>query len=238
MLRNRALAVKRGIERASLFNYNVFMNFYDMRIRPKTKKQFVIGRITDAAIMLVFAAAVAYFLVLSEYWDVFGPMKYDMGRTKNSIAAVVAGLIGQKLHEKSDIDLEIRKLLFPDARVRGGTNRDAINTYVYLVFTKVHFEAGNDPEGKLLGEVHKSEFNWKIRQISKDSYAVARWGPKFDGSIDLVVRDGIINGTYARNGLHFNWFIRGTYDAKGNVRCEIDGPLNLGIVLEGRITKL
>lgn len=177
-------------------------------------------------------------IVSSEYMDVFGfSEKHEMGRTKNSIAAVVAGLVGQKLYGNSQIDVEILKQGWPDARVTGNTTPTSVDTYVDLAVTSSHFQAQQNRAGMLEGEVDKSEFDWKVRQTAQNSYEIARFGPKFDSRLNLNVADGKISGTYVRNGPHFDWDAKGTYDDNGNVNIEIDGPLNLGIRLVGKISK-
>jgi hypothetical protein len=183
------------------------------------------------------AALVGAGILSSEYTDLPGfDDKIQAGRTKNSIAAVVAGIVGQKLYGNSNIDLEIQKSLFPDARVTGNTTPNSVDTYVNLALTSTHFVGQNNSSGQLEGEVDKSEFNWKVKQTSEDKYEIARWGPKFDGALELTVKDGKISGTYIRGGPHFNWKVNGTYDNLGHVKYEIDGPLNLGITLDGKIT--
>ena len=174
-----------------------------------------------------------------EYVDLpgFGEDSPQAGRTKNSIAAVVSGIVGQKLYGNSEIDLDLEKFFFPDAKVTGTTTSSSVDTYVDLAFTSAHFVAHNNQSGNLEGEVDKSEFDWKIRQTSQDTYEIARWGPKFDAELKISVKDGKITGTYTRPGPHFDWDIEGTYDSKGNVHFEIDGPLNLGITLDGKIIK-
>jgi hypothetical protein len=172
-----------------------------------------------------------------EYLDVPGPIKAEWGRTKNSIAAVVAGLVGKKLYENSTINIEIQKHIWPNAKVIGQTTPTSIDTYVDLATTSAHFVANENEDGQLVGEVDKSEFDWKVKQTSTNSYDFARWGPKFDANLILNVADGKISGTYVRTGPNFNWDVIGTYDDNGNVNIEIDGPVNLGIRLVGRIDK-
>ena len=61
--------------------------------------------------------------------------------------------------------------------------------------------------------------------------------PKFDGYLEIQVKDGKISGTYIRGGPYFDWVVEWTYDSNGNVKGTIDSPVNLGISLEGKITK-
>jgi hypothetical protein len=182
------------------------------------------------------AALATYGVVSSEYMDIFGfDEKVQAGRTKNSIAAVVTGLVGQKLYGNSNIDIDIEKSLWPDAKVTGYTTPESVETHVDLALTSAHFSAQNK-NGLLEGEVDKSEFDWKVKQTGSNSYDIARFGPKFDARLELRVQDGKISGTYIRPGPHFDWGINGTYDQNGNVKFEIDGHMNLGITLNGKIT--
>lgn len=181
--------------------------------------------------------ALAGSVISSEYMDVFGFSKLEMGRTKNSIAAVVAGLVGKMLYGNSQIDVEIQKQGWSDARVTGNTTPTSVDTYVDLAVTNSHFRAQQNGAGMLEGKVDKSEFDWRVRQTGQNSYEIARFGPKFDSGLNLNVADGKISGTYVRTGPHFDWGIIGTYDDSGKVNIEIDGPLNLGIRLVGKISK-
>ncbi len=177
-------------------------------------------------------------LTCGEYCDQPGfSNKVEVGRTKNSIATVVAGIVGQRMYGDSRIDLEIKKLFYPNAKVTGTTTKNSVDTFVDLSFTSAHFTAQKNKEGNLEGEVDKSEFDWKVKQISESTYEIARFGPKFDATLVLHLKDGRITGKYIRPGPHFNWDISGNYDEKGNVKVEIDGPFNLGITLDGKIAK-
>ena len=134
------------------------------------------------------------------------------------------------------MDLEIQKQFFPDARVTGETTPSSVDTHVNLALTSVHFKGKNHSKRKLEGEVHKAGINWKIKQTSEEGYEISKWGPKFDGALELAIREGRISGTYIRGGPHFDWDIRGTYDNSGRVNLEIDDYLNLGITLNGKVT--
>ena len=176
-------------------------------------------------------------IVGSEYQDVFGFLdKLQAGRTKNSIASVVSGLVSQRLDDgNNDINMNVGKVFFPDSKITGFTTRDTIHTDMGLWFTSNKFDAGRK-NGLMNGRVDKSEFDWKVKEKPNGDYDVARFGPKFDASVeDLKVKDGVISGTYSRPGPNFDWDIDGTYDSDGNVQFTIDGPFNLGISLEGTI---
>jgi len=176
-------------------------------------------------------------VVSSEYMDLPGfSDKVEAGRTKNGVATVVAGILGQKIYDHAKIDITIKKAWFSDARVTGESTQHGIDTYVPLWLTSAHFTAHNN-EGRLEGAVSKSEFDWRVKQSSDDTYEIARWGPKFDSRVRLVIKDGKIEGNYVRDGPNFDWQIKGTYDKQGNIVCEIDGPLCLGITLEGKINR-
>jgi len=107
-----------------------------------------------------------------------------------------------------------------------------------LNFTKNIFSAErNESTGYLKGNVDKSEFNWKVNQISPNSYQISRAGPKFNSTLNLMVENGLITGEYKRPGPNIDWNIHGTYNSKGDVKIEIDAPLTLGITLEGKISR-
>ena len=186
------------------------------------------------AVMVPLAGVGTLSVTTSEYADFPGIFseKTGMGRTKNSISAVIAG---QKLHGDSVIDLEVQKICFPDARVEGKTTDDMIDTLVDLATTSSHFKASTNELGKLKGTVEKSEFNWKVKESSQTSWEIARLGPKFDATLKLTVEDGKISGTYVRPGPNIDWYITGEYDDSGNVEITIDAPLTLSVVLSGTI---
>jgi len=194
-----------------------------------------IGFPTKTLASVAVVGLIGYGFVAGQYGD--GPgfsSKTEMGRTKNSIAAVVAGIVGQKMYGESEIDLEIEKTLFPNARVTGRTTRNSVDTYVDLATTSAHFTANNNP--RLEGKVSKSEFDWKVKQISPNTYEIQRWGLKLDSALKIDVKDGKISGNYARE-LGFDWKVDGTYDQKGNVSCEVSVPWGLDIVLKGKVTE-
>ena len=98
------------------------------------------------------------------------------------------------------------------------------------------FVAQGGPYQPLEGEVHKSEYNWKLKQTSEDQYSIIRRGLKFNGNLVLHVDDGEIKGIYHPGWTSSGWKINGTYDPEGNVHCEINVPFGLGITLHGTIT--
>lgn len=184
-----------------------------------------------------FAALTSYSIASSEYMDVPGfDTKIQAGRTKNSISTVVAGVVARDLYGDANIELKVKKHFWPDAKLKGYTTKESINAKMDLLLTSATFTA-NKEDGLLKGEVDKSEFDWKIEQTGPNTYKIARWGPKFDAALELTVNeDGTITGKYVRQGIHFDWHVEGTYDSEGNVEIEIDGPLNWGVTLEGKIT--
>jgi len=171
-----------------------------------------------------------------QYADVFGfDSDYQVGRTKNSVAALVAGIVGQQAYGNTSMDLMVKKLSWPDATLTGYTTEKTIDTYVDLLLTSARFQASTDATGQLEGEVHKSEFNWSVEQEGVNNYVVGRFGPKFDGRLHLKVQNGIIRGTYHRTGPHFNWAVEGTYSADGRVNISIDDFTTAGIRIEGHM---
>lgn len=177
-------------------------------------------------------------IVSGEYADISGIGFKGMegARGKNSISAVVGGIIGQKLYGNSEIDLTLKKVFWPNSKLRGITTSNSINTDADLTFGRANFRA-KKTNGKLEGEVDKSEFDWKVEQSGEDRYKIGRFGPKFDGELYLVVKDGRVRGEFHRYGFNISWGIDGKYDKEGNVDVEIDGPLTLGVDLVGKIEK-
>ncbi len=195
---------------------------------------------------LELAVAAYFFGVVAENMDT--PMvvplvddTYQLGRTKNAIASVISGVVAQKMYDNSTIDVEVCKWLWPDSHIDGRTTPNSIYTYMDLfMFTKSEFIAdrknADNSVGPLRGRVHKSELDWKINQLSENSYEIVRWGPKFNNRLDITVDNGRINGMFVRPWLHFDWRIEGEYDEDGNMFCHIYEPWGIDFYLEGTIT--
>ncbi|HYD03692.1 MAG TPA: hypothetical protein VEC16_05330 [Alphaproteobacteria bacterium] len=187
--------------------------------------------------LVLAAGAIACALTpLMEYSDLPALTKGpSAGRTKNSIAALVSGIVGKKLYNSSTIDVNVEKSFWPDSRIIGETTNNQIHTYNNLTFTSSKFDAEVNSQGLLEGKVDKSEFDWEIKQINDSTYHIGRFGLKLDTELKIKMADGKIKGEYLRPDLNFDWNIKGTYDKRGNVNIEIDGPLTLGITLKGEI---
>ncbi len=204
----------------------------------RLKDKVLNSKLTRALAMMVPLAGVGFSgHVIGEYadWPGIFSGRCEAGRTKNSISAVIAGIVGQKLHGDSVIDLEVQKICFPDASLKGRTTQETIDTIVQLASTSAHFTSKISSDGKFEGDVDKSEFDWNVRQSSVNSWEIARFGPKFDTTLKLEIRDGKISGVYERPGLAFDWDISGSYDDSGNVEIVIDAPLTLSVTLSGTI---
>lgn len=159
------------------------------------------------------------------------------GRTKNSIATILTGLVGQRMYDgNSAIDVEVKKTFFPDSQITGYTTPQQIETHTSLTFTSSHFSARKNAVGLLEGKVEKSEFDWAVEQTGPETYRVQRFGPKFNTTLDLKIKNGTISGTYKRPA-GFDWSIDGVYDSQGNVTIDVHVPLGLGLSIEGKITK-
>ncbi len=159
------------------------------------------------------------------------------GRTKNSLAAVVSGIVAQKLYDNAQIDVTIEKSFWPDAKVTGYTTPNSIDTYVDLALTHAHFTADGNAASTLSGNVDKSELDWQVKQAGEDIYEIVRFGLKFNNTLTLQVGNGKVTGTYARTGELYDGKIKGTYDENGKVNIDIDdGMFSLGVTLDGKIT--
>lgn len=200
-----------------------------MKTRNKIAELFTTGLVA-AGIMIGGA--------WEEYLDFPGDDEGNQaGRAKNSYAAMVTGLIAQRMYPNSTIDVDVVKSFYPDAHVEGTVTPYSIDTYVPLTLTSATFKAKTNDRGLLEGKVDKSGFDWIVEQTGPDSYQVGRFCLKFDNSVSLVVANGRIVGKIKRGIDEFNWTIDGTYDNDGNIEVGIDGPVNWGIGLEGKITQ-
>jgi len=176
----------------------------------------------------------------SEYADY--PMPFtkntEMGRTKNSISAIIGGTVAKELYNKSEINLEIQKQFWPNAHVIGYTTENSVVTDINdLTFTKVHYNAEKNSLGNLKGTVQKSEFDWDVVQTAANKYNISRFLFKFNSDLELKTENGKITGTYHRHGPAFNWKINGMYANNGHVKIHVNVPLGLDFNLEGKITE-
>jgi hypothetical protein len=186
------------------------------------------------AAIAVFAG-IGWVINSTAYIDIPGSWKnLSGGRTRNSVASLVAGTTAQQLYSSGSIDLEVKKTLFPDSAITGNSSPDAISTEMSLWFTSNEYIARRDGS-HFSGKVDKSEFDWKVSQDGPTTYEVGRWGWKLDTQLKLHAADGKIRGSYSKP-LAFDWPIEGTYDKDGNVEIDIDVPWSWNnIRLEGKI---
>lgn len=185
---------------------------------------------------LMIATIITGAITYGQYGD---HSKSSKGRTKNAISSVVSGIVAQKIYkdQECEIDLEVQRKFYPDTTITGTVTPYRIETNLDSLIRDTNFIASTSGENELKGEVKKAEFNWIVYSKGNDKYDIKRMGIKFDNELELTVANGKIDGTFVRNGLRFDWDISGTYDDFGNVNIEIDGPLTLGINLEGKITR-
>ena len=158
------------------------------------------------------------------------------GRTRNSVATIVAGTVAQKAYGDASINLMAKKRFWADAAIVGSSSYHNTHAAMDLTFTRNTYRAQRDAEGYSHGTVDKSEFNWKVDQTSQTHYGIQRALLKFDTSLDLEVKDGHISGSYNKS-IAPDWKISGTYTEEGDVKILIDVPFSLAdVVLEGKIT--
>lgn len=170
------------------------------------------------------------------YYDAPGfSDKTQNGRTRNSLAALIGGIVAQQAYGTSTIDLKVEKRFWPDTSVTGSASKDSIDTYVDLALTSARFTAKKNKYGLFEGEVSKSEFDWNVEQISHNTWEVKRLLFKWNTKLVLNIADGKIHGTYHRPIGSFNWGIDGTYDSNGNVDIDVNCPLALGLRLKGKV---
>lgn len=184
----------------------------------------------------VGAAALSFFgvsFVFSEnvdYPGIFANKKAYMGRTKNAVAALVTGLVAEKIDQNVDFKFQLEKPFWPDAEAQGSVKNGKIDSLVDLTFSSSEFvgtRAG--------GTVNKSEYDWDIQQINENTWHVGRMLMKFDSDLILNIQDGKITGEFVRSGNHFDWSINGTYDENGNVEIDVGIPFSNDLRIVGRV---
>lgn len=201
-------------------------------------KRIVASTLIGAAILIGLPAGIHY----DNYHDFPGFTETTAaGRTRNSIANVVAGIVAQKMYDgNSTINLTAKKSLYPNSEITGRTTPSSIDTRMDLTFAHNEFHATTGTNNKnvtLQGVLNKSEFDWAVHQTGTNTYEIGRFGLKFDTTLTLNVSNGRITGDY-NHPLKFNWKINGTYNPTGFVTIDINVPFSISdITLEGTIKK-
>ena len=189
-------------------------------------------------ILALIALFIGGSFAVNEYQDLPGfADKFQQGRTKNSVAAMLTGLVAQKAYGPSTIHVNMIKTCWPDSEIDGKVtnvnNYCLIDTKTSLLLSSAHFTA-EGPANKIEGKVEKSEFDWTISQKDQDTYTIVRFGLKRNYELTLHVADGQITGTLYR-AWGFNWDISGHYDEHGNLDLNVSAPLTLGFELKGTV---
>lgn len=164
-----------------------------------------------------------------EYMDVGFIMQNEhhihYGPQKNSISAVVAGIVIRHVYESAEMELELQRTLYFDSTMKVSATSQSIRADV----EGSHFTAAiDDDSGLLEGIVKKKRWNWKVRQIDTTTYQIKDTiGQNYILTLDID--EGMIIGTFERSV--FDWKIEGTVKKDGRLRIDIDGPFNLGVRL-------
>jgi len=207
----------------------------------KTSKKLTIRELLKVTLIVIGLLLMwtLPFIPASEYADV--PVLWEQskyGREKNALAAVVSGILAQKLYDSSSINLTIEKHFFVDSKITGYTTNDSIYTRIKLLFDETTFKGFINDSNKLEGNVDKHEFDWHVIETSKDTYKIDRFFLKFNSELKISIdeKNKTIVGEFIRSGLRKDWKIEGSYKDTGEISLEVDGSWNLGITLEGKIT--
>jgi hypothetical protein len=160
----------------------------------------------------------------------------EEGRTKNSISAVVAGIVAEKAYGDATINLEVKRALWPDSHLSGEANRQGIDSTLELNWHPAHFTAQVGANGRIQGNVDKSEFDWTVTPITGNQWKIERFALKFDYVLTLNVSGGSICGQLERPGPAPDFQITGNYSPEGMVHITIDPSFGMGIELSGNIT--
>lgn len=170
-----------------------------------------------------------------KFADLPGPLTSEFGRTVNSLSVVLAGVLAQELEPQGakNLFLTVEKPFFPDAEVLGTVTGTNVDVKIDLALTSARFVASGSV-GALNGKVEKSEFNWDVAQNGADTWAIGRFGFKFDKTLHLSVKDGVITG-FLENPLERNWQITGRH-FDGHMSLQIQtGFLQPNFSIKGRI---
>ena|SRR3989344_4479620 len=93
-----------------------------------------------APYLLVGLYLITIFNSFIEYSDLPGPFANSMGRTKNSLAAVISGIVANKLSKKEVyIELEMQKFFFPNTKITGSATPSSVKTKVDLLLGTSYF---------------------------------------------------------------------------------------------------
>jgi len=204
---------------------------------PSTMRE-VRGAVVTVAVGLAGAVLVQSMLSYKNYTDYSTTsIVTSDGRTRNSIATIVSGIVAQKITSgPASFDMTAEKFFYPDATITGYVTPQTIDSRMHLSLAQNRFRA-NTSKDSLFGDVRKSEYDWNVERSRPDEYTIGRLGLKFDTKLSLSVKEGKINGVYDRP-FGFDWDIKGYYDQKGNVIVKIDVPWsNCDMRLKGRVVK-
>lgn len=201
-------------------------------------------KLRNLGIMIGAGTIVAGAYTISDNFDMPGFLGTDSARDKSGISVLLAGLIGKKMYDSSNINLELKRSIWPTSKITGYTTPQKIHTYLKLGTTSASFIGKSNENEMIVGEVNKSEFDWKIIQTKKNKYKIQTFTFNFlkrkYASVDpleLKIENGIINGEYIRTGSRGNWDIKGRYDLDtGIVKVSIDGTFTIKTYLIGYIT--
>src|SRR3989338_3454448 len=136
----------------------------------------------------VIGGGIFELFVAGQYSDLPGfSDDHQTGRTKNSIASVICGVVGQKMYDgNSELDLEVVKTMWPDANLTGHTTKDTIDSNVDLTFTRARFTASKNAEGKIMMNDGQISGNYS-KPLSFD-YKNKRTYEKENGKVDIDVK--------------------------------------------------
>ena len=188
--------------------------------------------------LVALIVLVIFAIPMGEYADLPGfSNKHQTGRTKNSLATLVAAKLAHELYpnQAATVDLAMEKSMFPDTTVTGTYSPNKTEITVPVTFSSATL-GGNWSGDTFSGTVDKSEFDWTITQTG-DDWNVDRALLKFTCTLKLTAKDGKITGVYERP-VGFDWHINGTYTEDGQINLNVDGSWCLGFDLVGTIKPL
>jgi hypothetical protein len=155
------------------------------------------------------------------------------GRPRNAVSVLVAGVVADEAYGKSNFDLRVKKTLYPDSRIVGSVSENEVKARTSLLFTSATFESS---PGLEKGNVSKSEFDWSVEKSAPGSWNIGRMLFKFDNTLELTVKDGVVKGRFVRPWA-WDWSISGTCNPEGDVDIKVYCPFSPDLRLVGKVNK-
>lgn len=159
------------------------------------------------------------------------------------LTAVVAGILAQKIHPESQIEMDVDIWLGAGGRLTGTTTPQSIRVYLDRNFSAdSEFTAERaapilSPTSRtLVGGISRTlSFGFSFRQLGENLYQIDRRLIGFGYQLELKLEQGHIQGQVYRS-LALDWSVEGEISPSGEIEFEIQRPLAFDVTAKGKIT--